>query len=363
MNGITTATALDLATTTLNELGRGSFTSTLRYQSYPLAERLFGRRLKNITGGATGAERRIRLRENETARGTRMYATKTYRQTDLMATLLFPWVRTTADYVTEVSEMRRNKGGARIVDLIKTRREGAYESLANYFETRGFTTPDTPTDDLNPMGLLGHIVPLATGQVDPVGGFNGVTTTFGDGQTSTLIGGLDRNIAANSRLRNWAFSHDGAITPALIRQLRTAIARVGFRAPSGWKLGTGADTTQQRSSMFTIFWNQILADAYADYVNNGPDDRNGNASPFFGDLPFGPVDTVGTPALDGVARSPILGVNFGQIEVAVCDGAWMVENEPMVHPEQHTTLLYNIDCEFTIRNHNPRAHFVGCTVS
>ncbi len=360
MNGISAAAALDLVATTLNEIPRGSFTQTLALNAYPVCDRIFGSSGRiTADGGQSGREWRIRLTENESARGTRLYATQTYNQVDVMATLVEPWYMHEASYLIETAEVARNRGAARIVKLVKTRRDACYESIANFFERRGLLCPDSASDDLNPRGLLFHCRGLAAGQVDPVGGFNGTTAIYRDGTTTSLVGGLDATIAKNARLRNWAFTHNGAMDPGLLRQLRTAIMRVGFRPPRSMKLD-GPNTVVDRSR-FTIFWQQAIGEAYSDLVNTGPDDRNGNASPFWGDLPFGPVETVSTPALDNESNVPILGVNHNTTRVCVMSGQWLVEDEPIRSPTQRRLLVNGIDSQYTITNDNPRVNFIGHT--
>ncbi|MCE2654761.1 MAG: hypothetical protein LW650_15380 [Planctomycetaceae bacterium] len=355
MNGITSAQALDLVATTLNNIPRGSFTQTFALNSYPVCELLFGGGRITADSGSRGREKRIRLAENESARGTRMYATQSYAQVDTMGTLFEPWVMHEAHYIIDKSEVARNRGAAQIVDLVQTRRDACYESIANYFENRGLLPPDNAADDLNPKGLLFHCRPLAAGQVDPVGGFNGINAVFRDGLTTSLVGGIDASIPANSRLRNWAATHNGAIDPQLIRQLRTAVNRVGWRPPKNMKL-TGGDTTQRQQ--FAILWSQPFAEAYADMVNAGPDDRNGNASPFFGDLPFGPVTTYAVPALDSLAYQPICGVNMAFTKLVALRGEWMLEDEPVRGDGQRRVMKMGVDSQYCIMSENPRANFI-----
>lgn len=356
MNGITASSALDLVTTTLNDIPRGSFIQTFAYNSYPICETLFGSGRIAADSGSQGVERRIRLVENESARGTRLYASQSYAQIDTMGTFNENWVMHEAAYTIETAEVARNLGAAQIVDLVRTRRDACYESVANYFENRGMLPPDSATDDLNPRGLLFHIRPLGTSAIDQVGSFGGTTAVFRDGATTSLVGNrLDATDPKNSRLRNWAATFNGVVDPLLIRQLRTAINRTGFRPPRNMKL-TGGETTNR--SKFTIMWSQPLAEQYADYVNSGPDDRNGNASPFYGDLPFGPVDTVGVPILDNISYTPIIGVNLNFTKVVGLKGNWMVEDEPVRSPQQRRVMVMGIDSQYTVVCENPRANFI-----
>jgi len=356
MNGLSASAALDLVTTTLNEIPRGDFIQTFRYSSYPVCEMLFGSGKISADSGSIGVERRIRLVENESARGTRLYASQSYAQVDAMDFFVEPWVMHEASYVIETSEIARNTGAAQIVNLVKTRRDSCYESVANYFERRGILPPDSATDDLNPKGLLFHVRPLGTNAVDPNGSFGGTTAVYLDGTTTTMVGGrLDATAPRNSRLRNWAATHNGTIDPQTIRTLRTAVNRTGFKPPRNMKF-SGGDTTNR--SKFAIMWGQPYAEQYADFVNAGPDDRNGNASPFWGDLPFGPVDTVAVPVLDDISYAPIVGINMNMTKVVGLKGSWLVEDEPVRSPDQRRVIVNGIDSQYAIMTENPRANFI-----
>jgi hypothetical protein len=356
MNGISASQALDLIRTTLNDIPRGKFTQTFALNSYPVCEALFGSGRISSSGGARGRDRQIRLADNESARGTRLYASQAYTQVDVMGTLFEPWIMHEASYVIETGEIHRNAGGARIVDLVKTKRDACYESIANYFERRGILPPDNQADDLNPKGLLFHLRPLGANVVDPVGGFNGTTAIYGDGSTTTLVGtNLDATQTRNNRLRNWVATHGGQVDPLLIRQMRTAVNRVGFKPPKNMKL-SGGDTTS--TAMFSIMWSELLSEQYADLVNAGPDDRNGNASPFWGDLPFGPVSTKAVPVLNSISYNPIMGVNLNETKCVALEGQWLVEDEPVRSATQRRVIVNGIDTQYTITCDNPRANFL-----
>jgi len=355
---INTTTAIDLIKTTLDNLDRQSFTETFAYQRYPVCEGLFQGDKLPADGGATGRQKRIRVDVIENARGTRLYAPGSLIAKDVMQTLTWPWVMHEAGMIYEVSEVARNKGSAQIVDLVTTRRSAMWEDIANYFERRGMISPDASTDDLNPQGLLFHARMLATGTSDSVGGFNGVYSQYQDGTSTASVGGITASTAKFNRLRNWAWTHDGVVNSTFLRQLRTAINRVNWRPP---KMGTFKDPKEQRFNQFKVYWNQTSGEQYQELVNSGPDDREGNASPFWGDLPYGPVDTVSTPVLDGVSNTPVIGIDHSVTKVVVLRGRWMVEDEPLRDPNNHRIINVWYDSEYAICCDDPRRNFCGHT--
>lgn len=352
---INSTTAIDLVKTTLDHLEYGDFTETFALQRYPVCEGFFQKgRLDASGGGATGYQRRTRLDVNENSRGTRLYKTGALLRKDIMQTLYFPWVMHETGMIYEVDEINRNKGSAQIVDIVQTERSGMWEDCANYFERRGMLGPDSSTDDENPQGLLFHARFLGTGVTDPVGGFNATKGLYGDATDTTNVGNIDSSIAKFSRLRNFAATHNGVCDMQFLRQLRTAINRVGWRPP---KLGTYKNPQAQTYSNFKVHWNQNFAEQYMEIVNSGPDDRNGNASPFWGDMPYGPVDTVSTPVLDSISNTPVIGIDFNSTKVITVRGRWLVPDEPMRDPTNHRVINFWYDSTYAIVCKDPRRNF------
>jgi len=357
---INTTTAMDLVKTTLDNLETQDYSETFAYQRYAVCEGLFQSNRVPVSGGATGRQRRVRLGTEENARGTRLFATGALTVGNVMQTMYEPWVMFEAGMAYEVTEIARNRGAAQIVDLVKTRRSAMWEDICNYFERRGMLGPDSSTDDLNPKGLLFHCRMLNTGVSDPSGGFNGTYGIFQDGTSTQTVAGLDSSNTDFGRLRNWAWTHSGTLDAATLRQLRVAINRVNWRPPKMGKYAGKAKETDYKQ--FRVYWPQTFGEQYQEIVNAGPDDREGNFSPFWGDLPYGPVETVSTPVLDGVANYPIIGVDHGFTKVYASAGRWMVENDPLTDPTNHRIFNIWYDCDYLIACDEPRRNFVGHTV-
>lgn len=355
--GLSATQNLALLATTLNHYERDNFTSTFARDKYTVLAHMLRRNKLRKGTGAEGYELNIRVDENYSARGTRMYAKSTATQTDTIRRCLFPWVIDEASYVIESREMARNKGGARLVDLIKAREEECAESIANRLESAFLLPPANATDDLNPQGLMFHLRKLGTGQQAPTGGFFGQTALYGDGTTTNLFGGRhDTTLARNSRLANYVFTHNGVFDSTLKRQLRRAMEKSEFRAPSGI-----ANLPASAPRDFAILLPDDLYFQYEDAVNSGPDDKQGNMVRFFGDLPFGPSVIKRTPSLNDVADVSILGVDFNSIELAVLEGQWMVKDEPTRAEGTRTTFVVGIDSQYAVVNRNPRGTFIGHT--
>lgn len=355
---INSTTAIDLVKTTLDKLEKKGFTETFKYRRYPVTENLFQSNRLPVDGGATGVQKRIRLDAIENSQGTRLFATGQLQVKDVTQTMQHSWVMHEAGMAYETEEIARNSGDSEIVNLVTVRRSAMWEDICNYFERRGLITPDASDDDLNPQGLLMHARMLGLNEEDTVGGFNGTTAVYQDGTTSTLVGGLDASVAKFNRLRNFAFTHNGVVDGTMLRQLRTAISRVDWRPPT---MGQFANARAAQVNQLKMYWQQSFSEQYGEIVNAGPDDRDGNASPYWGDLPYGPVDTISTPVLDGVANSPVIGIDHSVCGVVVLRGRWMVKDEPIRDPNNHRVFNVWYDSTYLIRCTDPRRLFCGHT--
>lgn len=360
MNGITTAAALDLVTTTRNAvLGWGSFTSTFQRISYPITEIMVGKQVR-ADGGAEGVTRLVRTSASNNMEGTLMYGTQSYTQQDVLTSLLYKWVIAQTSWTISTDEIARNMGNRNaLVNIQKGKREACFEGVANYFEDRLLRTKDSAADDKNPGGLMSFARMLGTGIDNPAGSYDGITQVYQDGSTDTQIGGKDAALLQNARLRNWAATFDGTITQQTIAQLYTAIRFTGFRPPRTIKLDASdatGDTKMPRPGFF-IFMPTPLQDQLTQFVNAGPDDRKGNAMPFYGDIPLGPCQTVGVQAMNDLPNSPIIGINTAFTYLVSLAGQWLLEDVARIHPNMPRVILNPIFATYTPVCENPRANF------
>lgn len=363
--GQTVPTSIDLAIATMNAM-------------IPEVRRLFGKRRYSILegllvtpsgkvehgGGEYGVEQRLEVADNNIARGNRLFGTAAYNQSDYLRVKITPWVIDEVTWQYDSKLMARNRGNPmRILELMDTAMQTSLRGLLERMENQFLGTPASTSDDLSHTGLLFWARGLNTNVDSPGGGYDGVYAPLGDGTlTSQLSRGnnqCDASDPINTRLKGWCFTQDGNFSPLLVRQIRYALQQSDWRAPTFFP---GIMTEVNRSwQQFRIYWDDSFANSYADAVNSGPDDRNGNISPFYGDLKFGPAQTVATPSLNNVANRPILGINHAVTKLRTIAGEWMAKSPSIHDGNQPTVCKQLIWCQSCVDCEDVRSNFIGHT--
>jgi hypothetical protein len=314
-------------------------------------------------GGAYGIEQRLEVADNNgAARGNRLFGTSTYVQGDYIKVCITPWVIDETTWQYDERMMARNRGNPQqIVRLMDTEMQTSLRGLLNRLEAQFLGTPANASDDLSHTGLLWWCRGLNTGVSSPGGGYNGIYAPYGDGTYTPHISRgntqCDASDPTNTRLRGWAFTHDGTFSPLLVRQMRYALQQSEWQAPLFFNGIQGEPDRQW--AQFRIHWDDNFNAAYADAVNSGPDDRNGNISPFYGDLKFGPAMTVATPSLNNIATRPILGVNYAQTRLRTMAGEWLAKSPAIRDGNQPTVCKQLIWCQSAVHCDDVRSNWIG----
>lgn len=329
---------------------------TYSLQNFAFIGEFLSRR-QRISGTSDECVWQIRLRDAAGGGATRLYAPATWAQTDVVAQMRARLVIDSMTLMVDNAEIDRNSGEEKIFDYYREKYNAMIAAAATRWENWIVASPGSETDDLNPRGLLYHIRPTNAGTALPQGGYEGITTTFSDGSTGTLHNGLDAALVPNARLRNWCFTYDGTVTPLLRRQLVRAVNRCDFTPPAI----PGAAPIQGSSRK--IFVPQSIHDDLIDMVNSGPDDTQGNLMRFYNRLPFGPTEFIPAPQLNSIARSPIIGVDLNSIQIRVLNGKFMKPEGEFPDSNNLRIVKSQWTTQFAITCNNPRANFIGTTVS
>ena len=370
--GTTVPSSLDLTVNTMNAM-----TPDLRrlflLRRYSVLEGLLVTPSGKIEhgGGAYGVEQRMAVTDNNAAaRGNRLFGTQVFNQQDYMRVKITPWVIDEVTWQYDSRLIARNQDAAQIVNMMNEPMQDSLRGLLNRLENQFVGTPASASDDVGHTGLLWWCRGLNTNVDNPNGSYDGVYSVYGDGtltpQLSRGNASCDSSDPTNSRLRGWAFTHDGTYSTFLVRQMRYALQQSDWRTPTFFSGIQGP--TDRQWAQFRIYWNDSLNNGYADAVNSGPDDRgngspeSGNMNPYYGDLKFGPAQTVPTPVLNGIAGSPILGVNHALTRLKIIRGQWLQKSGAIVDSNQMTVAKQLIWCQSCIDCEDVRSNWIGHTV-
>lgn len=353
-SGISNADLLDLVATTLPNLPSLEFEVALQYQNYNVCNQWFQADKVQSEGG-TSIERNIILDTSGNARHVRLYQKTPINVSDVHHKITAPWCQVQTHWSIERREMLRNRGKAKFIDLLKTRRVDATVDLANLLEARAWSTPSGSDDDLNPRGLpywLSHRQAAVTATTDG-GGFSGYTAWYSGGTSTTTKGGIDGSTTANAKWRNWAAAYT-AINADFVKRMRRAFHATSFTSPM-----LARDLISGPASKFRIYMGLNELTEYEDLVTNANDNIGKDLDPFHGVTTFRRVPILYAPQLDdfsigasATATAPIYAVNHAHFYPIVQSGDWMREDGPHMDVEQHNVMTTFIDgsYQFFCRN-------------
>lgn len=349
--GVPNTDLVDLINTTLTNLPDMEFEFALKYQQYEVVSKWFREEKIQIDSG-TSITRNISLDTTGNAKHVRLYQRNAINISDTQKQITAPWVQANTYYSYERRELLRNRDPAAFVRLIDSRRLDGVLDLANLIELRAICAPNSDTDDLNPRGLF-YWLSLRNG-ADEGEGFDGRTIRWNGGGTTTNKGGIDGNLAANARWRNYAATYN-AVNGEFLSRLRRAFYACKFVAPPG--LPTQKATVDPEK--FKMYCGLDTLVAYDDLVAKNNDNLGADLGKFSGDSVFRRVGITYMPVLDDVAcgistYKPFVGVNHSKFFPIVQEGDWMRENEAMNDVEQHNVFTVHMDSSYQLFCNNVR---------
>jgi hypothetical protein len=215
-----------------------------------------------------------------TVRAVRSFQKQSYLKTNTIERLKRPFViKGEFSMSFDLYEMKASENDPeKLYDIVDDQYNQARIGIAEDGERMIFGQRASSTDDDN-WDSLQEIFPLSQTAggvctIDPVGGFNGVYHTFADTTRSSTYGGADRSLLANELLRPWVATHGGIWGETLIGSISNGLLDMRFRRLSQLKgdLDTGGD-------MKIYCGDSMFQQAKSD-VNNGPDDKQGDARRF-----------------------------------------------------------------------------------
>ena len=353
--GISNSDLVDLQRTTLENLPDLEFEVALENQTYIVINQWFTKEKMEV-GSGTSIARNITLDSSGNAQHVRLYQKQTLNVGDVQSRLTVPWVQATASYSIERREALRNRKPAMYISLIKSRRIDAMKALANLFELRGFLSPESTSDDLNPYGLpywVNKVIPSGgtgySSTIDKAGTFCGRRIIFGQTSAPTYVNNNKAGInpTASPLFRNYADLYK-AIDPNFVVKLRKAFHATHFQSPI-----TIQQMLKGPMSRYAIYMNLSTIVSYEDLVTKQNDNLGKDADTFHGQTTFKRVPVhyanqldLDDPNNNSWGSNPVYGINHDKFHPMVMDGDWMRESDPMSDVEQHNVVSTFVDCSY-----------------
>ncbi len=350
MAGTPIASVADLLNSTLARIEKENAKQTYKYHEYGLTNFLFGRNPGSDSGSKLAFD--VRVRASDSSRFVGLYESTPNTQKDLMVKGYEPWSHNETKMQYEEKEEAMNSGAAKIYDMIKQRWHACIEDNFNLMEDTLPFAPATSGVQKPIRGLLYHVRTLGVGVTDTAGGFNGQTVIYGDGSTDNTWCDLDRTVAENSRLRNWVATWNGAVDQGLLKLLRRAMRRTGFKSLPGIKDPDG-------NPQAGLVLSSDLLEEYEDLVSRRSVAADGgDAAPVNDNLKIRGAELIECPPLNDVAYTPIIGLRRPHIKATILGGRWMKRKEPINDKHQVESWTVAMVSSAAIECSNPRGLFV-----
>ncbi|MFH0982773.1 MAG: hypothetical protein V2A79_14715 [Planctomycetota bacterium] len=252
-SGVDLSVTASLGNSTLRDLLRttqenlpwdGKFETLLKYNDYMVVNQWF-RQDKVMFDGGTAIVRNVQLTENGTARMTQPYEPAAPATADVQGRLRANWVQATADYSVSRQEMLRNRGKAKLIDLVKSKRIACMADLANLLEEQAWAAPSSSSDTLNAFGIPYFLVPITGAQVTAA--THGHQGTYLSGFSDCF--GIDPAQTSPDASRWKSYNDvwtttDGSIAAADVIKMTRMLRRLRFTSPyiAGLEAGTDRKT-------------------------------------------------------------------------------------------------------------------------
>lgn len=329
---------------------RGSFEATLQYQDYAVCDDLMRKGRYKVQDG-NQIEWRIIFNDNGSARHVRLFEVTPVNYVNLMQRGVANWIYTEAKAVWEARIMAQMRGESALYDYMKSQYFAAMKGLIDLLEEDAFDTPFDAGDDVTVNGIPWWIRGLdnATQGTDFTGGFNGIYAQYGDGTFTSTVGGLDGETLP--MWANWVANRNATFDMQLVRTIRRGMAFTNFNPPRDIRQFYNPGSAKKR-----IYCGITDRTEYADLVNAGPDDRNGDVNPFRyqGLLTLDGAEVKQVAVMEDLADRPIFCVNLSNLFVAVHSDFWLKETEAMNDRDEPHVWVAQWDCMHNFGCDNPR---------
>lgn len=328
---LTDAEVLDLAETTLKELGPLRFNQIAQtLQDHEFFSHIFRKDKAGFEGG-TGIERKVMVTTSGNASNVGLFNTDTINVGDVMKTITIPWRHTTTKYAFDRRELLMNRSRSKIVSLLESRRVSAMIDKAELMEADSWAKPATSADEVTPFGLTYWIVKNTTT------GFNGGNAT---GFTAGPAG-LDST--AFPTWKNYTAQYVNLTKADAIKKLRTAHRKINFKSPIDIK-----DLRTGRGDQYRLYVNEATISAMEDIGEAQNENLGRDLAPMDGTIAFKRNPIVWVPQLDTDSSNPIYMLNFGYFNPVFLKGDYLRETKPALVANMHNVMAVHVDTTWNI---------------
>ena len=340
---------LDMVKTTLPNLTKGKFTTLLKYQRYPYCEALFGKERQLYRGGKI-IDKEVMVTESTTAQNVGAYQTFDPNVEHFVAVATQRWAGTGDSYVIDEIENGMNVGAARIVDMIKIRRQGCFMGLANRVEESFYACPASTGTDA-PMGIPNYVCEIAEAGEGFYGGVprndgttygstvSGINPLSSGSGTSSILPAAD-TATYKTRWRNYCAGGSGyylgEVDTTAVTTMSKAFLKIGFQAPRHMADLANEENPVSRLRIFAGI-NPVIE--FAKLARAGNDQLGADVARYDNKTVFNGIPIEYMPVLDAqtTLTDPIYMLDFNHLYPVIQSG-FELKEYPRQQPQQPTVV-------------------------
>lgn len=314
---------------------RKPFTETLRDSHRYLVKMTFGGKTEPFTGSRV--EQPVSIGDGSGGVFVNLYqGTPAALLDGLIRYGVDPSFYVNKNVVFDEKARELNSGPQAVVPYYENILSMAYRKIADNLEDSLSGVPSNAADTKRFFGPRFWFPETKVGVTDYVGGHIGDTITYLDGTTSTTIGGADRSLAQNARIRSWQANYVN-VDAMFIKTFRRGVFDTDFSAVDGLE----GELPKMQNSI--ALCPKSVAEDLEDLVNRGPDDLDGELARF--KLPrIRGINIQPLSTYDRYTTLPIQVINRSTWKAFVVGGKWMKRNPAINMENSHDVWIVPIDC-------------------
>lgn len=311
---------------------RGAFTDLQTdLQDHVAVRELWKKRKKKFEGGDNW-EFQLQMDHNHSAQAVGLFQTDGTALTDTMVTGSVPARHVNAHYIYDLREKDFQRGGTKIVDLVKTRYTAMMVSFFEVMETYLWGKPSSSSDEITPFGIDYWVT--KSGSAD---GFNGANPSgFSSGKANVSQG-------TYSRWANWTGRYVAITKADLIRRMREAHTKTKFRSPVSHATPTLSGQSNGIYMPYSVI-GIIEEELEKQNMNLGNDiaSKDGRAS-------FRGTPLTWVPFLDsGNTDEPVYMLDWKTLIIGIMAGWENQLTAPYMVPNKHNVRRVDLDASFNM---------------
>lgn len=299
---------------------------------------LWKRKQWGFSGGKS-LEIEYQMNHNNTAKAVGLYETDTNADVQTMVKGEVPVRHMNAHYIYDLREAAFQRGGAEIVNHVKTKYTAMMVSFYESLESILWGKPATSADVKTPYGMKYWLTRNASE------GFNGGNPTgFSSGRAGIDSGSYDR-------YKNWTSSYSDVTREDLLRKMKRAARKIRFKSPV---LHATPSVNMSRG----IYTNDDVLSEMEELLEDRNMSLGNDLGKYQGSTIFKSTPITYVPFLDDDSGDPVYMIDWNWMFMAIMKGWESNLSSPTQVYNQHLVRRVDLDATLNMVCTDPRRQAV-----